>query len=135
MDIEFTIPGSPKGKARHRTTKTGINYTPKETTQYENLVRMMFKQRYTGAPCNGLVTALIVACFPIPKATTIKNRSLMNERRLKPQKKPDCDNIAKIILDSLNQIAYRDDSQVCGLTVFKVYDKTPRVIVSLGLED
>ena len=37
-------------------------------------------------------------------------------------KKPDCDNIAKIILDALNGIAYDDDSQVAMLNVVKLYD-------------
>ena len=34
-------------------------------------------------------------------------------------KKPDADNIAKIVLDSLNKIAYEDDKQVVELTVIK----------------
>ncbi|HHL2031183.1 RusA family crossover junction endodeoxyribonuclease [Clostridium perfringens] len=37
----------------------------------------------------------------------------------KPTKKPDADNIAKIILDSLNGIAYKDDSQIIELMVVK----------------
>ena len=36
-----------------------------------------------------------------------------------PLKKPDSDNIAKIVLDSLNKIAFDDDSQVVELTVIK----------------
>ena len=33
--------------------------------------------------------------------------------RLFPTKKPDADNIIKVILDALNGLAYRDDSQIC----------------------
>ena len=36
-----------------------------------------------------------------------------------PLKKPDSDNIAKIVLDSLNKIAFDDDAQVVELTVIK----------------
>ena len=36
-----------------------------------------------------------------------------------PLKKPDSDNIAKIVLDSLNKIAFYDDSQVADLRVIK----------------
>lgn len=36
-----------------------------------------------------------------------------------PLKKPDSDNIAKIVLDSLNKIAFDDDAQVVELTVVK----------------
>ena len=36
--------------------------------------------------------------------------------------KPDCDNIAKLVLDSLNGVAYRDDASV----VFQSVEKHPR---------
>lgn len=39
----------------------------------------------------------------------------------KPTKKPDADNIAKIILDSLNGIAYKDDAYVADFRVIKEY--------------
>ena len=45
--------------------------------------------------------------------------------------KLDCDNLAKIILDSLNDIAYKDDAQVSRLTVRKLYSERPRVEVTL----
>ena len=38
-----------------------------------------------------------------------------------PQKKPDADNIAKVVLDALNGVAYEDDKQVVRVTISKVY--------------
>lgn len=49
----------------------------------------------------------------------------------KPCKKPDIDNIAKVILDSLNDIAYHDDTQVVSLCMAKKYAETPRVEVKI----
>ena len=49
-----------------------------------------------------------------------------------PTKKPDTDNIAKIILDSLNGIAYHDDAQIVRLTVQKSYSREPRVLVEIS---
>ena len=49
----------------------------------------------------------------------------------KPCKKPDIDNIAKVILDSLNDIAYHDDTQVVSLCMTKKYAETPRVEVEI----
>lgn len=46
-----------------------------------------------------------------------------------PLKKPDADNVAKIILDALNGIAYLDDKQVVDLGVHKSYNATPGVLV------
>ena len=38
---------------------------------------------------------------------------------LLPAKKPDIDNIVKAVLDALNEVAYRDDTQVVELQVRK----------------
>ena len=46
-------------------------------------------------------------------------------------KKPDSDNIIKIILDGLNKVAYYDDSQVCKVNFEKKYADIPRVEVKI----
>ena len=46
-------------------------------------------------------------------------------------KKPDVDNIGKSILDSLNGIAYQDDSQVSEVHVSKKYGRTAGVEVEI----
>jgi Holliday junction resolvase RusA-like endonuclease len=48
---------------------------------------------------------------------------------IRPTKKPDIDNVAKIILDSLNCICYKDDTQIVSLIVNKYYSQEPRVEV------
>lgn len=53
----------------------------------------------------------------------------MLNNEIYPTIKPDTDNIAKSILDSLNGIAYKDDKQVVKLTVEKRYDETPSASV------
>ena len=52
---------------------------------------------------------------------------------LQPTLKPDADNIAKIICDGLNSIAYKDDKQIISLQVLKVWtDGIERVEVELN---
>ena len=50
---------------------------------------------------------------------------------IRPTKKPDVDNVAKSILDSLNGMAYKDDSQVVECIVRKWYADEPKVKVKL----
>ena len=44
-----------------------------------------------------------------------------------PTKKPDIDNIMKVVLDALNGVAYFDDKQVCKVNFIKMYSEEPRL--------
>ena len=44
-----------------------------------------------------------------------------------PTKKPDLDNIIKIILDALNGVADHDDNQVCRGYFEKMYAENPEI--------
>ena len=105
--------------------------TPKETLSYENLVKWVYQNTYGARKLEGELEARIVAMYSIPKSMTKKNRRLIEEGKLHPTKKPDLDNVAKIVLDSLNGIAYSDDSQIVKLNVEKHYSENPRVEVTL----
>ncbi len=135
--IAFEVPGPIRGKARPRVTRAGITYTPKETVQYENLVKLCFREAQAEAKVELFdrpVRAGLEVFYEIPKSTSKSKRAAMLLDKLYPTKKPDTDNIAKIILDSLNGIAYKDDSQVVELTVNKFYSKRgqPYVFVRLS---
>ncbi len=127
--MTFTIYGDPKGKGRPRFLKTGIAYTPKDTQIYENNVRTAYLASGEKESFSGPVRAKIVGVFKIPKSTSKKKRELMIGQPY--THKCDADNLAKIVLDSLNGLAYKDDSCVTSLEVIKVYGDEPRVIVSL----
>lgn len=66
--------------------------------------------------------------MPKSKSKKVKQKMLAGEMR--PQKL-DCDNIAKVVLDALNKLAYNDDKQVVELIVEKYYADTPRVEVEI----
>jgi Holliday junction resolvase RusA-like endonuclease len=132
MTYSLIIPGNPTGKARARVTKGGIAYTPKETKNYETLVKELFFASFKSPMLTGEICATITAYFGLNKSDYNKSGPNKNGVRklsgeIRPTRKPDGDNIAKIILDSLNGIAYADDSQVVSLTVNKLYAKTPKV--------
>ena len=64
----------------------------------------------------GPLRALIVGVWPRPKSMKSKHPG----RQWRPSA-PDCDNVAKLVLDALNKCAYNDDSNVVGLHVQTVY--------------
>lgn len=132
VKVEFDIPGPPYGKARHRTTRTGIQYTPQETVKYENLVKLCFVQNRGGWELTlGPVFMAITAYYAIPKSASKKVRAAMIAGTIRPTKKPDRDNIEKIVSDALNEIAYKDDCQVVDGVFHKWYGEEPRVHVVL----
>jgi len=130
--INFTILGNPKGKGRPRATSRGKfvrMYTPPETAQYENLVRLSF-QHEKQKKLDGAIGAEITAFMPIPKSMSKKKQKLLNIE-IFPTKKPDFDNIGKIICDSLNGLAFDDDKQIVDAKIIKRYSKNPRVEVKM----
>lgn len=133
-EVRFTIPGKPFGKQRPRVVSRGKSstaYTPKETVQYENLVKLYFQQAAGGEmfPDDAMLDVRIFAFYEIPKSTSKKKRAAMLAQEIRPTKKPDFDNIGKIICDSLNLVAYHDDSSVVDAQVRKFYSEQPRVEV------
>lgn len=132
--VIFSVPGKPRGKERPRTVRMGnriTTYTPKNTVDYENLIRKSYKNSDGNFKLENAINADILAIFPVPKSTSKKMKEEMIKGNIKCTKKPDCDNVAKVILDALNGTAYNDDSQVCKLSVEKIYGENPMIKVCL----
>lgn len=127
----FIIPGKPQGKARVRVRRDGHAYTPENTTMYENLVKLSYIQQCGNSIADGPLKMDILAAYPIPKSFTKKERLQVLRGELHPTKKPDADNIGKIVADALNGVAYRDDSQIILLRIRKTYSEEPRVVVTV----
>ena len=139
--IVFLIPGEPKGKARPRVVRlkngASTSYTPDKTVAYEELVRQRFRQQWSSKelpfPDKTPVCVMITACFGIPKSTSKKARTAMLSGQTYPTKKPDVDNVVKIVLDALNGFAWHDDAQVIDLHISKTYtEREPFVRVGLN---
>lgn len=134
MNCCFEIEGKIKGKGRPRFTNFGKfvkTYTPAETASYENLIKLQFRiscgDWYSELPLRMKITAI----HGIVKSATKKDKAKMLSGEIKPTKKPDADNIVKIICDALNGVAYKDDTQVVELEFKKVYGEFEKVIVEI----
>jgi len=128
--ITFIVPGQPVAKARARVTKTGHAYTPKKTVDYERAVGMACKlamARDGAEMLTGPVMLYVCAMMEIPRSYSIKRRAAMQGR---PHVfRPDSGNILKAVEDSLNGIAYKDDSQIAETRIRKVYGLDPCISV------
>ena len=135
MRAEFCVYGEPQGKGRPRfSTVCGHvkTRTPEQTVIYENLVRTEYRsQSGKRFPDDAMLDVRIFAYYSIPKSVSKKKRQAMLDKKVRPTKKPDFDNIGKVICDSLNGIAFSDDAQIVDSMVRKFYSETPRVVVSI----
>lgn len=134
--VTFEVPGEPRGKGRprfHRTGKYVSAYTDSETKAYENKI-LAYYQKATGGyrfPDAVVLEVEITAYYPIPKSATKAATAAMRDGTAKPTKKPDLDNVVKIVLDALNAVAYKDDSMVVRITARKEYSDFPRIQITL----
>ena len=133
MEIKFTIPGTPKGKQRPRVCRINgrsITYTPRQTAEYESQIKSIYSkvanfkfERYVP------LEVAILALFALPKSASKKVRTLMLGGEIMPTKRPDGDNVIKVVLDALNGVAFHDDGQICKIYFEKMYAETPEVRV------
>ena len=123
-----------KGRPRFRNAGAFVQpYTPEKTVSYENLVRLEYRRQCNDFkfPKDTPLDVRITAYYGIPKSASKKKAQLMRERKIRPMKKPDFDNIGKIVCDSLNDIAYHDDAQIVDAQVRKFFSDDPRVVVTI----
>jgi len=139
MKISFVIPGKPTGKGRPKFFRRGNfvgTYTPEKTASYENLVKVIFMEaaakssEWKKADRETPIRATISCWTDVPASWSKKKKmaAIWNT------KKPDSDNVAKIILDALNGLAFEDDSQVVALDVQKRYGSGQNTTVRLDTE-
>lgn len=126
--VTFHVPGKPRGKARARTVRNQnlnrtVSYKPEKDLLYENLIKEQFLNQAGGfyIERGKPVTLRIVARFLPPKSTSKKKQKQMLDGEILPLKKPDMDNIVKVVADALNGVAYNDDTQIVLVSAKKAY--------------
>lgn len=136
MQIKFTILGEPQGKGRPKFSRQGSfvkTYTPDKTVLYENLIRTEYLRQCPGQRFGDKepLTMRIRAYYSIPASASKKRQAAMEAGEVRPVKKPDADNIIKVVADSLNQVAYRDDADIVSVALEKFYSRQPRIEVEI----
>lgn len=137
----FTVPGSPIAKKRPRFVRRGKfvgTYNCQETEEGRFILSIMDQIRTKGygealpLPSG---TAIFLSCtftMPIPKSAPKKAiQRVRDGEDWNHIKKPDLDNLCKYVKDCLNGLAWKDDSQVCGLEAFKVYGEDPMTGITI----
>ena len=94
-------------------------YPAPGAAEYRQLIQSYAKAAMTRSGfeiASGPVAVDITGCWTLPKSKEKKRKAVSWTCRTS---KPDSDNLAKIVLDGLNGVAYLDDAQVCALSVHR----------------
>lgn len=105
--VNLTVQGEPVSKGRPRVFH-GHGVTPRETREAEQRIRLLYRSKY------GMFSPY--SC-PVQVMLTFR----MGTRRRK-----DYDNMAKLVTDALNGLAYEDDSQIVLAMVVKILPPADR---------
>lgn len=126
--MRFEVPGEVIGKGRPRFTRSGRTYTPKKTLDYERAIKRAYLNKYTYLSKRSL-RIKICAYLEVAKSHSKIKKQKMLANELQCTKKPDADNIVKVVLDALNKVAYQDDTQVVELVAIKRWSNESRLKV------
>jgi len=124
--IKLTIPEQPISNNhtyQHRCISKGrlLRFMSKRGKEYKQIVQDTFSK--------------IVSPEKKPVYDKTTNLHVVLEYRFKDRRKHDIDNYTKVLLDSLQGLAYADDGQITTLVMHKRIDKTnPGVNITI-LED
>lgn len=137
--VTIELQGEPRGKGRPRfrvVTPPGrpnyVNtYTDAATRDYENALRWAAKAAMVNRrKFDGPLLVRVIARMAIPQSWPARKQNEALAGHVRPTGKPDCDNILKVI-DALNDIVWRDDSQVVAAFVSKVYSNAPGLVIEV----
>lgn len=135
MKIQFQIPGPPKHQQRHRSSSRGKfvhRYDPSAKDKVNFLLQA--KQYAPKLAHTDVIYLTVWFCMPIPKSHYRTGKfagTLKDGAPTWHTKKPDVDNLIKFVMDSLNKVFWKDDSQICSVIAQKRYDEKPRTIIQI----
>lgn len=147
MLINLTIPGNPVAQKRHRSTRRGKfihQYDPSQSDKADFLSLCMAKR--PEKPALGIVVLSAYFFMPVPKSYPAHFQRMVADydecqdggphvhKDAVHLKRPDIDNLLKLIMDSLNGIYWKDDSQVQINYAWKMYSHVPRTELAVYFE-
>jgi Holliday junction resolvase RusA-like endonuclease len=131
--IVIELAGEPRGKGRPRfARRTGHAYTPQKTASYEAMLRHEAALAMADRPpFEGALSVRVRAFFQVPQSWSAKKRAAALAGTIRPTKRPDWENVAKM-LDAFNGVVWRDDSQIVSGLIEKHYSDRRRLRVEIS---
>lgn len=135
--LTFHIDCDPRGQGRPRFRVLAGHvhpYKAAEDVAWEKAIRQAFvdealTDKHWPMRSEKPVGVYVRAIQPVAASMSKKRREQILNYEIIPTKKPDLDNIVKSVLDALNKIAWKDDTQVVSITAAKLHGERPGLTV------
>lgn len=130
MELEIKAKSTPRPRCRVLNKKMATAYMPKEYMRYKDNLRILIK-RHKIAKRTGLVALQIEFIFKIPASWSKKKQiEVLKSQNVTNNK--DVDNLAKGVMDAMNDLIYDDDRQVVKLTASKRYGEMDNIKINIS---
>ena len=114
--ISFFVPGIPRSTQTGTVVRVkGRLFPLRRNTAWSQVIGLVARQYAPPSPIETPVAVSLYFFLPRPKST----------RRVSPAVRPDLDNLAKGLTDSLNGVLWKDDAQIISLFLAKSYHPRP----------
>lgn len=140
FDISYIGKVQSQQRPKHRivTTKDGRifsqTYDPKNSRDFKATMHLLAQTELIAEgkyQIEGPCVMTIHVFVPIPKSFSKKKRQQALDGIIRPTNKPDVDNLAKGVMDSLTGVLYTDDRLVVQISVYKFYREREGVDVTI----
>jgi Holliday junction resolvase RusA-like endonuclease len=130
---KITIPGAPVVTPRPRVLRNGTTYTPAKAKKKQMEIAETWRERYK-IKLSGAVEIKVYFFFTPPKSWSKRKQRQALDGIIYPISHScgDIDNLLKTALDGLNNVAYKDDSQVIKVVAGMEYSKNARTEIVLN---
>lgn len=131
--VIIIVLGEPVAQGRPRFAKRGsfvTAYDPPQSAKYKNTIQKELQPLIADKdfnPFDGPCSLNLHIYRSIPKSFGRKKQFAAANGEIRPTTRPDTDNYVKGILDALNGIVVKDDSQIVDIVAQKFYSDTPRI--------
>ena len=130
--ISLDLFGDPIPQKRARTFNNhGKIVTWDSQSKIKEGYKWQIRSQYNEEPLNEPLAIDILFRMPIPNSATKRIKQAMLNGAHRHIKRPDLDNLCKLVLDVLNGLVYRDDSQIDQISMKKIYSTNPGTFIRI----
>lgn len=130
--IELDLYGDPIPQKRPKFFRRGTHVgCYDDQLKLKQGFQWQMKSLYRGEPLEAPLCLSVTFFMPIPQSASKIKKTQMKNGVIAHTKRPDLDNLQKFLLDCMNGLIFKDDSQIVEIRARKIYADNPGTFVRI----